>query len=194
MWVSRRGRGKKYSIYPLRFFCPVWHNRGEPNGSPWLTSGGRARGTNYRSNYCGREGRQTKSGSHPCFPFDPLLLASFRFTGHRSIHSIRIYVSNWSIQFRTPFLRPRSIFHRWPHPWNSIARNPMIPHLATNLANGWKKGKKRTDLWPDVETLNGKWTSVEFAPLRPPIPVVSYLRARKYVMLRTATSLRLKFG
>lgn len=76
------------------FFCPVWHNRGEPNGSPWLTSGGRARGTNYRSNYCGREGRQTKSGSHPCFPFDPLLLASFRFTGHRSIHSIRIYVSN----------------------------------------------------------------------------------------------------
>ena len=70
----------------------------------------------------------------------------------------------------------------------------MIPHLATNLANGWKKGKKRTDLWPDVETLNGKWTSVEFAPLRPPIPVVSYLRARKYVMLRTATSLRLKFG
>lgn len=181
MWVSRRGRGKKYSIYPLRFFCSVSHNRVVRHGPP-LAGVHVAQITGVITGE-GR-GRQTKPGSHPRFPFDRFCPPSI----DRSIDSIRIYVSNWPIHRFPRYSFPFPPLARFfiedveivNNRENSIARNDsMIRHLATNLANRWrkKKKKKRSDFWPDVETLNGKWTSVEFALVWPPIaPVVSYLR------------------
>lgn len=129
-------------------------------------------------------GRQTKPGSHPYFPFIYPPCSPVSFRGRRSIDRLDSNLREHRFaKVFLPFLRVngRSIFHR-------RARHKFDPDHSTfgNEFGKWLE-KKRMDLWrfwPDVETLNRKWTSVEFALVWPPIaPPVSYLRI--YVRVNT---------
>lgn len=148
MWVSRRGRGKKYSIYPLRFFCSVSHNRVVRHGPP-LAGVHVAQITGVIT---GEGGRRNRGAIRVFLLTDSAPLRSI----DRSIDSIRIYVSNWPIhrfpRYSFPFPPLARFFiedvELVNNRENSIARNDsMIRHLATNLANRWrrKKKKKRSD-------------------------------------------------